>query len=174
MKYCLQSHRVNAHSESWIAPSASVIGNVKLDEGSSVWFGAVIRGDNELIHIGKDCNVQDGAVLLTDLGSPLSLGTGVTVGHQAMLHGCEVGDFSLIGIQAVVLNGAKIGKHCIIGANALVTEGKIIPDGSVVMGSPARIVRQATDAQCREIEANAIHYRDNARRYQQSLLEQLE
>lgn len=172
MKYCLHSNQVNAHPKSWIAPSASVIGNVRLDEGSSVWFGAVVRGDNELIHIGKDCNVQDGAVLHTDIGSPLSLGTGVTVGHQAMLHGCEIGDYSLIGIQSVVLNGAKIGKHCIIGANALVTEGTIIPDGSVVMGSPARIVRQLNEAQCREIEINAAQYRDNARRYEHGLREQ--
>lgn len=172
MKYCLEHNHVSAHPQSWIAPSASVIGNVRLDEGSSVWFGAVLRGDNELIHIGKDCNVQDGAVLHTDLGSPLTLGTGVTVGHQAMLHGCEVGDYSLIGIQSVVLNGARIGNYCIIGANALVTEGKVIPDGSVVMGSPARIVRQLTDAQCRELEANAAYYVDNARRYERGLSEQ--
>jgi len=171
MKYCLQNQLVDAHPESWIAPSASVIGNVCLEEGSSEWFGAVVRGDNELIHIGKDCNVQDGAVLHTDMGSPLSLGTGVTVGHQAMLHGCEVGDFTLIGIQSVVLNGAKIGKHCITGANALVTEGKVIPDRSLVVGSPARIVRQVRDIQCREIQANAAHYRENARRYKHSLYE---
>lgn len=169
MKYRLEDTRVDAHPDSWTASSADVIGKVRLDEGASVWFGAVIRGDNELIHIGRNSNVQDGAVLHTDMGSPLTLGTGVTVGHQAMLHGCEVGDYSLIGIHAVVLNGAKIGKHCIIGANALVTEGKVIPDGSLVMGSPARVVRELTDEQRRGLEASAAHYVDNARRYARGL-----
>ncbi|WP_462380260.1 gamma carbonic anhydrase family protein [Pseudomonas sp. Marseille-QA0892] len=169
MKYRLEDTRVDAHPESWIAPSADVVGKVRLDEGASVWFGAVIRGDNELIHIGRNSNVQDGAVLHTDMGSPLTLGTGVTVGHQAMLHGCEVGDYSLVGIHAVVLNGAKIGRHCIIGANALVTEGKVIPDGSLVMGSPARVVRELTEEQRRGLEASAAHYVDNARRYARGL-----
>lgn len=169
MKYRLEDTRVDAHPDSWTAPSADVIGKVRLDEGASVWFGAVIRGDNELIHIGRNSNVQDGAVLHTDMGSPLTLGTGVTIGHQAMLHGCEVGDYSLIGIHAVVLNGAKIGKHCIIGANALVTEGKVIPDGSLVMGSPARVVRELTEEQRRGLEASAAHYVDNARRYARGL-----
>jgi carbonic anhydrase/acetyltransferase-like protein (isoleucine patch superfamily) len=172
MKYRLDNMQVDAHPQSWIAPGASVVGKVRLDEGSSVWFGAVIRGDNELIHIGRDSNVQDGAVLHTDMGSPLTLGTGVTVGHQAMLHGCEVGDYSLIGIHAVVLNGAKIGKYCIIGANALVTEGKLIPDGSLVMGSPARVVRELTQEQRRGLEASAAHYVENAQRYATHLTEQ--
>ncbi|GGJ93746.1 gamma carbonic anhydrase family protein [Pseudomonas matsuisoli] len=172
MKYRLENVKVDAHRDSWVAPSADVIGKVRLDEGSSVWFGAVIRGDNELIHIGKDSNVQDGAVLHTDMGIPLTLGTGVTVGHQAMLHGCEVGDYSLVGIHAVVLNGAKIGKYCVIGANALVAEGKVIPDGSLVVGSPARVMRELTEEQRRGLEASAAHYVENARRYAQGLAEQ--
>ncbi len=134
MKYRLGDSRVDAHPQSWAAPSATLIGKIRLDEGASVWFGAVLRGDNELIHIGPNSNVQDAAVMHTDMGYPLTLGTGVTIGHHAMLHGCTVGDYSLIGINAVVLNGAKIGKYCIIGANALIPEGKEIPDGSLVMG----------------------------------------
>ncbi len=125
-------------ASAWVAPSATVIGRVVMEEGASVWYGAVLRGDNDLIHIGRNSNVQDGSVLHTDSGVPLTLGEGVTVGHQVMLHGCSVGDGSLIGIQAVVLNGAKIGRHCIVGAGALVTEGKEFPDGSLIVGSPAR------------------------------------
>lgn len=142
MKYRLGDARVETHSDSWIAPTAAVIGKVRLDAGASVWFGAVLRGDNELIHIGEHSNVQDGAVMHTDMGYPLSLGKGVTVGHNAMLHGCTVGDYSLVGINAVILNGAKIGKYCIIGANALIPEGREIPDGSLVMGSPGKVVRE--------------------------------
>ena len=135
MKYRLGDARVEAHSESWIAPTAAVIGKVRLDKGASVWFGAVLRGDNELIHIGENSNVQDGTVMHTDMGFPLTLGKGVTVGHNVMMHGCTVDDYSLIGINAVILNGAKIGKYCIIGANSLIPEGKVIPDGSLVMGN---------------------------------------
>ncbi len=124
MKYRLGDARVETHPDSWIAPSAAVIGKVRLDAGASVWFGAVLRGDNELIHIGEHSNVQDGSVMHTDMGYPLTLGKGVTVGHNAMLHGCSVGDYSLVGINAVILNGAKIGKYCIIGANALIPEGR--------------------------------------------------
>ncbi|MDQ7983771.1 gamma carbonic anhydrase family protein [Pseudomonas sp. G34] len=172
MKYRLGNARVDQHPHSWIAPNATVIGNVRLDEGASVWFGAVLRGDNELIHIGQNSNVQDGAVLHTDPGSPLTLGTGVTVGHNAMLHGCTVGDYSLVGINAVVLNGARIGKHCIIGANALIAEGKEIPDGSLVVGSPGKVVRELTEAQKKLLEAGAAHYVQNARRYAAELSEQ--
>lgn len=149
-----------------------MIGKVRLDEGASVWFGAVLRGDNELIHIGPDSNVQDGAVLHTDPGSPLTLGRGVTVGHQAMLHGCEIGDGSLIGIHAVVLNGARIGRNCLVGANALVTENAVIPDGSLVLGSPAKVVRTLSDAQQAQLAANAQVYVANARRYLEELFEQ--
>jgi carbonic anhydrase/acetyltransferase-like protein (isoleucine patch superfamily) len=128
-----------------VAPNATLVGKVKLEEGANVWFNAVLRGDNELILIGKNSNVQDGTVMHTDMGYPLTLGTGVTIGHNAMLHGCTVGDYSLIGINAVILNGAKIGKHCIIGANSLIGEGKEIPDGSLVMGSPGKVVRELTE-----------------------------
>lgn len=172
MKYRLGDARVDAHEQSWIAPNASVIGKVRLEEGASVWFGAVLRGDNELIHIGENSNVQDGAVMHTDMGYPLTLGKGVTVGHKAMLHGCTVGDYSLIGINAVILNGAKIGKHCIIGANALITEGKEILDGSMVMGSPGKVVRELSEQQKKMLEASAAHYVYNARRFARELQEQ--
>lgn len=169
MKYRLDEHAVVADEDSWVAPNASLIGKVRLDAGASVWFGAVLRGDNELIHIGPNSNVQDGSVMHTDMGWPLTLGTGVTVGHNAVLHGCTVGDYSLIGINAVILNGAKIGKYCIIGANTLVGEGKEIPDGSLVVGSPGRVLRQLTDEQMKRLEASAAHYADNGRRYRQGL-----
>lgn len=169
MKYRLAESRVDAHSESWIAPTAAVIGKVRLDAGASVWFNAVLRGDNELIHIGENSNVQDGTVMHTDMGWPLTLGKGVTVGHNAMLHGCIVGDYSLIGINAVILNGAKIGKNCIIGANTLIPEGKEIPDGSLVVGSPGKVIRQLTEQQIKMLEASAAHYVNNARRYAKDL-----
>ena len=170
MKYRLGDLRVDSHATSWIAPNATVIGNVRLQARASVWFGAVLRGDNELIDIGEDSNVQDGTVMHTDMGSPLTLGKGVTVGHNAMLHGCTVGDYSLIGINAVILNGARIGKHCIIGANALIPEGKEIPDGSLVMGSPGKVVRELSEQQMRLIEAGAAHYVHNAQRYARDLV----
>jgi carbonic anhydrase/acetyltransferase-like protein (isoleucine patch superfamily) len=154
----------------FVADNAKVIGDVILEDESSVWFGVTLRGDNDTITIGKQTNVQDGSVLHTDPGIKLTLGQGVTVGHQAMLHGCDIGDYSLIGIQAVVLNGAKIGKHCIIGANALVPENMVIPDGSLVVGSPAVIKRELNDMQKKMLEGSAAHYVHNAKRY----LEQLE
>ena len=149
----------------WVADSAQVIGNVDLAEGVSVWFGAVLRGDNEPMRIGRNSNVQDGSVLHSDLGSPLTLGENVTVGHQVMLHGCTVGDGSLVGIKAVVLNGAKIGKNCLVGAGALVTEGKEFADGSMILGSPAKVVRQLTSEQIEGLRRAAAHYVSNARRY---------
>ncbi|WAC59281.1 gamma carbonic anhydrase family protein [Brevundimonas sp. SL130] len=151
--------------EYWVAPSASVIGNVILHPNASVWFGAVLRGDNEPITVGPDSNIQDGSVLHTDMGSPLTLGRGVTVGHQAMLHGCEVGDYSLIGIGAVVLNGVKIGRNCIIGANALLTEGKIIPDNSLVVGQPGKVVRERDPDQIAVLQMSAEHYVQNWKRF---------
>lgn len=169
MKYRLGDSFVETHSESWTAPNATLIGKVRLEEGASVWFNDVLRGDNELILIGKHSNVQDGAVMHTDMGYPLTLGTGVTIGHNAMLHGCTVGDYSLIGINAVILNGAKIGKHCIIGANSLIGEGKEIPDGSLVMGSPGKVVRDLTDEQKKLLEASAAHYVKNGQRYARDL-----
>lgn len=172
MKYRLGDACVDTHPDSWTAPTATLIGRVRLEEGASVWFNAVLRGDNELILIGKDSNVQDGAVMHTDMGYPLTLGTGVTIGHNAMLHGCTVGDYSLIGINAVILNGAKIGKHCIIGANSLIGEGKVIPDGSLVMGSPGKVIRDLTDEQKALLQASAAHYVKNGQRYARDLEEQ--
>ena len=165
MKYRLGQSHVEAHAESWVAPNATLVGKVKLEPGASVWFNAVLRGDNELIHIGVNSNVQDGTVMHTDMGFPLTIGTGVTIGHNAMLHGCTVGDYSLIGINAVILNGAKIGKYCIIGANSLIGEGKEIPDGSLVMGSPGKVVRELSEVQKKMLEASAAHYVHNAQRY---------
>lgn len=172
MKYRLGQSAVDVHPESWAAPNATLVGKIKLEPGASVWFNAVLRGDNELILIGENSNVQDGTVMHTDMGFPLTLGKGVTIGHNAMLHGCTVGDYSLIGINAVVLNGAKIGKYCIIGANSLIGEGKEIPDGSLVMGSPGKVVRELTDAQKKMLEASAAHYVHNAQRYARDLTEQ--
>jgi carbonic anhydrase/acetyltransferase-like protein (isoleucine patch superfamily) len=153
----------------WVADSAQVMGAVTLAEGASVWFGAVLRGDNERIAIGKNSNVQDGTVIHTDLGFPATLGDNVTVGHQVMLHGCTVGEGSLIGIGAVVLNGAKIGKNCLVGACSLVTEGKEFPDGSMIIGSPARVVRMLTPEQIEGMQRAAPHYVENAQRYKAGL-----
>jgi carbonic anhydrase/acetyltransferase-like protein (isoleucine patch superfamily) len=153
----------------WVADSAQVIGNVELAEGASVWFGAILRGDNELMRIGKNSNVQDGSMLHSDPGFPLTLGENVTIGHQVMLHGCTVGDGSLIGIKAVVLNGAKIGKNCLVGAGALVTEGKEFPDGSMILGSPAKVVRELSPEQIAGLSRAAKHYVDNAQRYASGL-----
>jgi len=148
MLYSLGENKVDIAAEDfYVAPSADVIGNVRLENNTSVWFNAVIRGDNELITIGENSNVQDCSVLHSDVGFPLRIGKNVTIGHKVMLHGCTIGDNSLIGINAVVLNGAKIGKNCLIGANSLVTEGKEIPDGSLVMGSPAKVVKALTAQQ---------------------------
>jgi len=172
MKYRLGDLRVETHPQSWVAPTATLIGKVRLQAGANVWFGAVLRGDNELIDIGEGSNVQDGTVMHTDMGSPLPIGKGVTIGHNAMLHGCTVGDYSLVGIGAVILNGARIGKHCIIGANALVPEGREIPDGSLVVGSPGKVVRELTPAQQQLLEASAAHYVHNAQRYARDLVPQ--
>lgn len=159
-------------TEHFVAENATVIGNVQLHDCSSVWFNVVIRGDNDPIIIGEGTNVQDGAVLHTDPGYPLVLGRGVTIGHQAMLHGCEVGDGSLVGIGAVVLNGVKIGKGCLIGANALVPEGMEIPDHSLVVGSPAKIKRTLSDEQIEGLKENAEHYVDNMRRFKSGFKKQ--
>lgn len=172
VKYRLGDSRVDLHPQSWVAPNATLVGKIRLDAGANVWFGAVLRGDNELIHVGENSNVQDGSVMHTDMGFPLTLGTGVTVGHNAMLHGCTVGDYSLVGINAVILNGAKIGNYCIIGANTLIAEGKEIPDGSLVVGSPGKVVRELTEQQKKMLEASAAHYVHNAQRYARDLVEQ--
>jgi carbonic anhydrase/acetyltransferase-like protein (isoleucine patch superfamily) len=153
----------------WIAESAQVIGNVTLAEKVSVWFGVVIRGDTEAITLGQGTNIQDGSVLHADPGMPLVIGENVTVGHQVMLHGCSVGNNTLIGIQAVVLNGARIGKNCLVGAGSLVTEGKQFPDGSMIFGSPAKAVRQLSPEQIAGLSRTAQHYVDNAGRYRAGL-----
>jgi carbonic anhydrase/acetyltransferase-like protein (isoleucine patch superfamily) len=156
----------------WVAGSAQVIGRVRLLEGSSIWYGAVLRGDNEWITIGARSNVQDGSVLHTDMGSPLVLGDEVTIGHQVMLHGCTIGDGSLIGIQAVVLNGAKIGRNCLVGAGAVVTEGKEFPDNSLILGAPAKVVKEISAEQAARMRLGTLHYVDNARRHR-ALLKQV-
>jgi carbonic anhydrase/acetyltransferase-like protein (isoleucine patch superfamily) len=154
----------------WIADSAEVIGNVDLAEGSSVWSGTIIRGDNsESIKIGRGSNIQESSVLHSDPGKPLTIGENVTVGHKATLHGCTVGDGSLIGIGAVVLNGAWIGKNCLVGAGALVTEGKEFADGVLIVGSPAKAVRELTPEQIMGLQHSALHYRENAKRFRTAL-----
>lgn len=142
----------------FIADTAAVIGSVILENNASIWFNAVLRGDNEPIHIGENSNIQDGAVLHTDPGMPLTVAANVTVGHQAMLHGCSIGEGSLIGIKAVILNRSVIGRNCLIGANTLITENRIIPDNSLVLGSPGKVVRTLTDAEIAAMHANTAHY----------------
>lgn len=151
--------------EYWVAPDAQVMGQVELRRNASVWYGAVVRGDNDPIVIGEDSNVQDLSVLHSDEGVPLTIGKGVTIGHKAMLHGCTVGDYSLIGIGATVLNGAKIGKNCIIGAHALITEGKEIPDNSLVVGAPAKVIRTLDEDAAAMLKASADHYVENWKRH---------
>jgi len=153
----------------WVADSAQVIGAVNLAANASVWFGAVIRGDAEPIDIGEGSNIQDGSVLHTDPGKPLTVGNFVTVGHQVMLHGCTIGDNCLIGIGAIILNGAKIGKNCLVGAGALITEGKEFPEGSMIIGAPARVARALSPEQIQNIRQPTLHYIENARRFQSGL-----
>ena len=155
--------------EYWVAPTATVIGNVILKKNASVWFGAVLRGDNDPIVVGENSNVQDNSVLHTDLGQPLTIGDNVTIGHMVMLHGCVIGDGSLVGIGSIVLNGARIGRNCIIGASSLITEGKEIPDNSMVMGSPGKVVRTLTDQQAAGLAAGALHYVHNWKRFKAGL-----
>ena len=156
-------------ASAWVADSAHVMGRVVLGEQASVWFGVVIRGDNETITVGRGTNIQENSVLHTDFGKPLVLGDNVTIGHQVTLHGCTVGDGSLIGIGAVVLNGAVIGKNCLVGAGALVTEGKTFPDGSMIIGSPAKAVRMLSPEQIEGLQASARIYIQNAQRFRHSL-----
>ena len=167
--YELDGTQPRVADSAWVADSAQVMGNVVLGEDSSVWFGTVIRGDTETITVGRGSNIQDASVLHADIGKPLTIGDNVTVGHQVMLHGCTIGDESLIGIGAIVLNGAKIGRHCLVGAGALVTEGKAFPDGSMIIGSPAKAVRQLTPEQIEGLKLSAQHYMDNARRFRAGL-----
>ena len=169
MFYDLENKKVKSAGKNWAAPNASIIGDVTLEKNTSIWFNATLRGDVENIYVGEGSNVQDGSVLHTDPGYPLNIGKDVTIGHLVMLHGCTIGNNSLIGIGAVILNGAKIGKNCIIGANALVTENKVIPDNSLVVGSPGKIVRQVSSEEVKLITENAIHYQDNWKKYSKSV-----
>jgi len=169
MIYSLGDDHVQVADGVFVAPGAHVIGKVVMQKNSSVWFNAVVRGDSDVITIGEDSNVQDGSVLHTDFGVPLTIGKGVTIGHKVMLHGCEIGDFSLIGINSVVLNGAKVGKYCVIGANSLITENMQIPDGSLVMGSPAKVIKPIPEQQQKMLEQSAQHYVKNAKRFSTQL-----
>lgn len=170
MLYRLGNRTPELHGQQhFIAPNASVIGSVILENNVSVWFNAVIRGDNEPIRIGANSNIQDGAVLHTDPGAPLTIGNNVTVGHLAMLHGCTIGDGSLIGINSVILNHAVIGRNCLIGANTLITEGKIIPDNSLVVGSPGKVLRTLDEEEISAMHRNAAHYVENLQRYLNTL-----
>ncbi|MGE6342092.1 gamma carbonic anhydrase family protein [Psychrobacter sp. NPDC078929] len=155
----------------WVADSAQVMGDVYLGHQANIWFGAVIRGDNDRIHIGDYSNVQENSVIHTDAGIEVKIGNYVTIGHLAMLHGCEVGDNSLIGIGAVVLNNVKIGKNCLIGAKALITEGQVIPDNSLVMGAPAKVVKTLTDEQVAMLKMSALHYAERCQKFKTGLTE---
>jgi carbonic anhydrase/acetyltransferase-like protein (isoleucine patch superfamily) len=169
MIYALGERRPSIHPSCFVAESAQVIGSVALEQDASVWFNVVLRGDNDLITIGAGSNVQDASVIHTDDGLQVRLGRNVTVGHRVMLHGCEIGDATLVGIGAIVLNRAKIGRHCLIGAGALITENKVIPERSLVLGAPGRVVRTLSDEEVMRLEGSAAHYVQNARRYRQSL-----
>ena len=153
----------------WVADNAQVMGDVHMAADSSVWFSSVVRGDTATIHIGEGTNIQDGSVLHTDNGAPLTIGKNVTVGHMVMLHGCTVGDNSLIGIGSIILNGAKIGRNCLIGANCLITEGKEIPDNSMVMGAPGKVVREVSEGQIQMLTGSALHYVENWKRFKRDL-----
>ncbi len=167
--YALDGVEPQLAASAWVADSAQVMGAVELAEEVGIWFGAVIRGDTEQIRIGRGSNIQDGSVLHADIGKPLTVGEGVTVGHLVMLHGCTIGDGSLIGIGAVVLNGARIGRHCLVGARALVTEGKEFPDGSMILGSPAKVVRPLTPDEIEGLRRSARGYVKNADRFRAGL-----
>jgi carbonic anhydrase/acetyltransferase-like protein (isoleucine patch superfamily) len=171
MIYALDGQEPQIDADAWVAPGAHVMGRVRLGAGVGVWFGAALRGDNEWIEVGEATNIQENCVLHTDMGYPLTIGRDCTIGHKAMLHGCTIGDGTLIGMGATVLNGAKIGKGCLIGACALITEGKEIPDFSLVMGSPGRVVRQLDEAAQARLIASAVGYRANAARFRAGLRE---
>ncbi len=171
--HTLGDRKVTTRGDHWVADNATVIGSVVLGKDVSIWFNVVVRGDNDVITIGDGSNIQDHSVLHTDEGVKLTIGRNVTVGHHVMLHGCTIGDGSLIGIKSVILNNARIGKHCLIGANALITEGKEIPDRSLVIGAPGKVVRQLTDEEVARLHWNAEHYVNNYKRYQRDFKEQV-
>lgn len=167
--YQLGEHAPDVDPSAYIADSANVIGKAKIEANATIWFGVTIRGDNELITIGENSNVQEGSILHTDPGFPLTVGRNVTVGHQAMLHGCTVNEGSLVGIQAVILNGAKIGKNCLVGAGALVTEGKEFPDNSLIIGTPAKAVRTLSEEDIARLRGNADNYVKRGQFFKQNL-----
>lgn len=167
--YRLPPYETKVDASAYVAPNATVVGCVTLGRRASIWFNATVRGDNERIEIGDESNVQEGAVLHADVGYPLRIGKRVTVGHQAMLHGCRVGDGTLVGIQAVVMNGARIGKNCIVGAGAVVTEGKVFPDGVLILGAPAKLVRELATQDLAMLALNASDYVERAQRYKMTL-----
>jgi carbonic anhydrase/acetyltransferase-like protein (isoleucine patch superfamily) len=169
MLYKLDKHEPVLDGDYYVADSAIVLGKVRLCKDASIWFGAVLRGDTELITVGEGSNVQECSVLHTDLGFPLNIGKDVTIGHKVMLHGCTIGDGSLIGINSVVLNGAKIGKGCLVGANALITEGMEVPDGSLVLGSPGKIKGELSEDQQNGLLLSAKHYVQNGKRFKEGL-----
>ena len=165
MKYSLGETKVVTRGDYWIAPNATVVGSVVLENNASIWFNVVVRADNDLITIGENSQVQDGSVLHADPGFPLTIGKNVSIGHMVMLHGCTIGDGSLVGIKSVIMNGAVIGKNCLIGANTLIAAGKSIPEGSLVLGSPGKVVRKLTPEEITEINETADHYAQNFQRY---------
>ncbi|NIZ12260.1 gamma carbonic anhydrase family protein [Phaeobacter sp. HF9A] len=167
--YALGDHRPQIHPDTWVAPDANLIGQVVLEEGASVWFGVTIRADHEEIRVGRGSNVQENVVMHIDAGYPLSIGENCTIGHKVMLHGCTIGENSLIGMGATILNGATIGKNCLIGAGALITENKVIPDNSLVMGAPGKVVREVDAALEAKLAASALHYQENMRRFRAEL-----
>jgi carbonic anhydrase/acetyltransferase-like protein (isoleucine patch superfamily) len=172
MIYSLGERKVVTHGDCWVADNATVVGSVVLENHSSIWFNTVVRGDNDLITVGEGSNVQDNSVLHTDEGVQLTIGCNVTIGHHVMLHGCSIGEGSLIGIKATILNNARIGKHCLIGAHALITEGKEIPDRSLVVGAPGKVVRQLSDEEVQRLLRNAEHYVQNFQRYRRDFTPQ--
>lgn len=167
--YALGTKEPELHEDTWVAPDANLVGQVVVEEGASVWFGTTIRADHEEIRIGKGSNVQENCVFHIDAGYPLSIGQNCTIGHKVMLHGCTIGNNSLIGMGATVLNGAKIGKNCLIGAGALITENKVIPDGSLVMGVPGKVVRELDAQAIHGLTQSAAHYQENMRRFRDEL-----
>jgi carbonic anhydrase/acetyltransferase-like protein (isoleucine patch superfamily) len=169
MKYSLGNARVTCNGECWIADNATVIGDVVLENNASIWFNCVVRGDNDRITIGENSQLQDGCILHVDAGFPITVGRNVSIGHMSMLHGCTIGDGTLIGIKSVILNGAEIGRNCVVGANSLVTEGKKIPDGSLVLGSPAKVVRPLTDDEIRLYNSFADDYVARSKQYRNDL-----
>jgi carbonic anhydrase/acetyltransferase-like protein (isoleucine patch superfamily) len=167
--YALGAHQPQLHLDTWVAPDANLIGQVVLEAGASVWFGCTLRADHEEIRICEGSNVQENVVMHVDAGFPLTVGKNCTIGHKVMLHGCTIGENSLVGMGATVLNGAKIGKNCLIGAGALITENKVIPDNSLVMGAPGKVVREVSEAQVQVLTLSAVHYQENMRRFRDEM-----